>query len=192
MSRNICLAGMMGSGKSTVARHIAARLGRRAVDTDHEIVRWRGQDVPTLFAVHGEEGFRDLETTVVGRLADCQDLVIALGGGAILRDENVEALRLSSVIVLLDVPVDELVRRVAGEAGGRPLLTGPSPSASHSDEVGDRLERTHRARAGRYADAADVVIDGVGTVDEVAERIVDWACAQGDVLTPSEHEQVMR
>lgn len=190
MSRNICLAGMMGSGKSTVARLVAERLGRRPVDTDGEIVTWRGQDIPSLFAAHGEAGFRSFESTVLQRLAECHDLVIALGGGAILRDDNIAALRLSSVIVLLDVPVDELVRRVAGEIAHRPLLADAS-SGSGDDDVVGRLRSTQSARAQRYEDVADVVIDATGSPTEVTERIIDWALAQGDVLTPSEHEQVM-
>jgi len=200
MSRNICLAGMMGSGKTTVAALLADKLGRRPVDTDEEIVTWTGHDVPDLFAMHGEAGFRDLEHQVIGELARYHDLVIALGGGAVLRDDNLEALRLTSVVVLLDVPLEVLVNRLAGETSGRPLLATPAAGAASSGSDADdddeatwsqRLATTYRERAERYRHAADIVIDGAGEPHDVVDAIVAWAVEQGDVLTPSEHEQVM-
>ncbi|MEX0593102.1 MAG: shikimate kinase [Nitriliruptoraceae bacterium] len=200
MSRNICLAGMMGSGKTTIAALLADKLGRRSVDTDEEIVTWTGHNVPDLFGMHGEAGFRDLEHQVISELAKYHDLVIALGGGAVLRVDNLDALRLTSVVVLLDVPLEVLVERLAGETSSRPLLA-PRPSAGRAsaDVVDDgadatwsqRLAITYGERAERYRHAADNVIDGAGEPHEVVDTIVAWAVEQGDILTPSEHEQVM-
>ena len=200
MSRNICLAGMMGSGKSTVAALLADKLGRRPVDTDEEIVTWTGQEVSELFGMHGEAGFRDLEHQVVIELARYHDLVIALGGGAVLRDDNLDALRLTSVVVLLEVPLEVLVDRLAGETSGRPLLASSSAGAQSADDDDDngteatwsqRLAMTYAERADRYRRIADIVIDGAGQPHDVVNAIVAWAVEQGDVLTPSEHEQVM-
>jgi shikimate kinase len=181
MSRNICLVGMMGVGKSTVATIVGDRLGRRVADTDEEIRRWTGSSIPALFETKGEVGFRELERHVVEELATFHDLVLGLGGGAVLRDDNVASLLLSGVLIHLDVPPDELVRRL-DSGDDRPLLAGDLEAQVHA---------THAARDARYRAVADVTIGASAPAAEVAEEVIAWALAQGDVLTPSEHEQVM-
>ena len=189
MSRNICLIGMMGAGKSTVASLLGDRLGRRVGDTDGEIRSWTDKSIPDLFLEHGEEGFRELERHVIEELATFHDLVLSLGGGAVLRDDNVASLMLTGVIVHLDVPVEDLVARLQdGGADDRPLLGGPGGT---TQELLERLRATSEARAPRYREVADVTIDTSGDPAEVAEEIIAWALSQKDVLTPSEHEQVM-
>jgi shikimate kinase len=183
MSRNLCLIGMMGSGKTTVARVVGDRLGRRVVDTDEELRTWTARSIPELFATHGEAGFRDLERQVVEQLATYHDLVIGLGGGAVLRDDSTASLLLTGVLVHLEVPPEVLVERLTAEGGAdRPLLEG---------DLATRVRTTHAERVERYRSVADVSVDGSRSPEEVATEIVSWALAQGDVLTPSEHEQVM-
>jgi shikimate kinase len=182
MSRNVCFTGMMGVGKTTVARLVAARLGRRLADTDEEIRAWTGRSIPELFAAHGEVGFRDLERRVVEELATFHDLVVSLGGGAVLRDDNVASLLLTGVLLHLDAPPEVLLERLEGDAD-RPLL---------ADDLEGQLRTTYAARRPRYLEVADITIDAARPADEVAADVLDWALAQGDVLTPSEHEQVMR
>lgn len=184
MSRNIALVGMMGAGKTTVARLVAEALGRRAVDTDDEIVRWVGKPVPAIFAETGEAGFRDLERQVVGELARFTDLVLALGGGAVLDADNVANLLLTGVIVELRATPEVLVERLRAEADGRPLLAG--------DDLDATVRRTLAERAGRYDEVSDLTVDAGRPPTDVAREIVGWALSAGDVLTPSEHEQVMR
>lgn len=181
MSRNLCLVGMMGVGKSTVAQMVADRLGRRVADTDDEIRAWTGRSIPELFADHGEAGFRQLERHVVQELATFHDLVISLGGGAVLRDDNVAELLLTGVIVHLDAPPNVLIERLEGD-NDRPLLAGDMPA---------QLRATYDARHDRYLEVADVTFDAAREVDTIAADIIGWSSAQGDVLTPSEHEQVM-
>lgn len=181
MSRNVCLVGMMGVGKTTVAALLGDRLGRRVADTDEEIRRWTGASIPELFEARGEAGFRDLERQVIHELALYHDLVLGLGGGAVLRDDNVASLMLTGVLIHLDVPPAVLVTRL-GDASDRPLLAGDLEAQVHA---------THAARDARYRDVADITFDASGTPAEVTEQIIVWALAQGDVLTPSEHEQVM-
>jgi len=189
MSRNLCLVGMMGVGKTTVATLLADRLGRRVADTDQEIRRWTGRSIPELFMEHGEAGFRDLERQVVEELATYHDLVLSLGGGAVIRDDNVSSLLLTGVIIHLDVPVEVLVERLrGGGADDRPLLGGPGGS---EEELVDRLRTTASERDPRYREVADVTMDASDPPDEVTEQIIEWALVQTDVLTPSEHEQVM-
>ena len=182
MSRNLCLSGMMGAGKSTVATALGERLGRRVADTDEELRRWTGRSIPELFEEHGEAGFRDLERRVIEELATFHDLVIALGGGAVLRDDNVASLLLTGVIVHLDAPAEVLVGRLVGDSD-RPLLAG--------GELTDRVTETLAARHDRYLAVADVVVDAARAPEEIVDEVLTWAMANGDVLTPSEHEQVM-
>lgn len=181
MSRNVCFIGMPGSGKSTVAGIVGRRLGRRTADTDDELRRWTGRSIPELFEAHGEAGFRSLEREVIEELATYHDLVIGLGGGAVLADAPVASLLLTGVLVHLDVPPQVLVARLEG-GEERPLLAGG---------LAARVEETHRRRDARYRTVADVSIDASASPDDVAEAAIQWATAQGDVLTPSEHEQVM-
>ncbi|MFU8840019.1 MAG: shikimate kinase [Nitriliruptoraceae bacterium] len=182
MSRNLCLSGMMGAGKSTVAARLGERLGRRVADTDEELRRWTGRSIPELFAQHGEDGFRELERRVIEELSTFHDLVIALGGGAVLRDDNVASLLLTGVIVHLDAPVEVLVDRLTGDTD-RPLLA--------DGELRDRVASTLASRHDRYLEVADLRVDAARPVDEVVEDVLAWAMSSGDVLTPSEHEQVM-
>jgi len=187
MSRTICLSGMMGSGKSTVATVLARRLGRAVVDTDREIERWTGKRVPELFAEYGEEGFRELERRVVAEVSRVPDVVVALGGGTVLRDDTVADLLLSGVIVHLEVPTDVLAARLSRGQDHRPLLAAASEGAPLHEVVDGILEN----RRARYAEVSDLVVDGSRDVDTIVADILTWAMAAGDVLTPSEHEEVM-
>ena len=184
MSSNIALYGMMGVGKSTVGRLLAGRLGRGLADTDEEIVRWQSRQIPEIFANEGEAAFRAYEATVVRELATYHDLVIALGGGAVLDDANVADLSLTSVLVHLHCDVDVLVDRLRAEAEHRPLISG--------DDVERRVRDTWAARAEKYKAVADVTVDASAPPDAVVEQIVEWLLEHQDVLTPSEYEAVMR
>jgi len=187
MSRSIHLSGMMGAGKTTVAEILGRRLGRGVVDTDREIERWTGRTVAEIFAEGGEAAFRDLERRVVVEVARVPDLVVALGGGTVLRDDTVADLLLSGVIVHLDVPVGVLADRLAPHREHRPLLR-PGPDAPPLHEV---VAEVLAARRARYEEVADLVVDAADEPEHVADRILAWAMEAGDVLTPSEFEQVM-
>jgi len=187
MSRTICLSGMMGAGKTTVAEVLGRRLGRGVVDTDREIERWTGRSVAEIFAEGGEVAFRELERRVVVEVARVPDLVVALGGGTVLRDDTVADLLLSGVIVHLDVPIGVLADRLAPQREHRPLLR-PGPDAAPVHEV---VAEVLDARRGRYSSVADLVVDAADDPEHVADRILAWAMEAGDVLTPSEFEQVM-
>jgi shikimate kinase len=187
MSRSLCLSGMMGAGKTTVAEVLGRRLGRSVVDTDREIERWTGRSVAEIFADGGEAAFRDLERRVVVEVARVPDLVVALGGGTVLRDDTVADLLLSGVIVHLDVPVEILAERLAPQREGRPLLL-PGPDAPPLHEV---VEGVLASRRARYAEVSDLVVDAARDAEDIAQDIIVWAMEAGDVLTPSEFEQVM-
>lgn len=148
--RPIVLIGMMGVGKSAVGRALARRLRRPFVDGDDAVVARAGRPIARIFAEDGEEAFRDLEARVLAEVLDRQPpVVLAAGGGVVVRPGNRHFLRDRASVVWLRAPVEELAERV-GSGAGRPLLAG--------DPVGT-LRRLERQRAPWYAEAAEVVLD---------------------------------
>lgn len=154
---------MMGSGKSSVGRLLAERLGWDFIDTDVMIVDSAGKSIAGIFADEGEKAFRDLEVQAIASAADREHCVIATGGGAVLRSENREALWRRCCVVWLKVSPDEAVARaVDGER--RPLLESPDPAASACTIL--------QQRECLYA-LANLAVDTNGlTAEETADRIV--------------------
>lgn len=151
----LALAGMMGSGKSTVARLLGRRLGRRVVSTDEALVARFGKPIPEIFAQDGEPAFREAERQVVASLAG--DLVVDLGGGAFCDPASSARLLRAGKVVFLDVSEAEATRRMHG-GEGRPL------AASWADLA--------TARRPLYARAhLTIAVDGLGP-EAVARRIL--------------------
>jgi shikimate kinase len=119
--RNIVLTGFMGTGKSTVGRLVAGRLGWRFVDADAEIVRAAGMSIPAIFAEHDEPYFRRLETDICRQLAERPQVVIATGGGMLVDEANRMAMQRTGLVVCLNADVKALERRLRGDPN-RPLL----------------------------------------------------------------------
>lgn len=99
--KNIVLTGMMGSGKTTIARMLSEKLCRKAVDTDDLVVEMGGMSISDMFSLHGERHMRELETEACRRLSQEENLIIACGGGLPLRQENREYLRKNGVVLFL-------------------------------------------------------------------------------------------
>lgn len=158
--RNLVLAGPPGSGKSTLGPAAARLLRRGFVDTDTAVERQAGRPVPRIFAELGEERFRELESEAIAAAAVRGGRVLAVGGGALQRPENLAALRRTGLIVGLQARPEVIFARIGGaEAGARrPLLSGPDPL--------QRLRDLLEARAGVYA-LADVQLD-TSDLDRVA------------------------
>ena len=116
----------MGSGKSTVGRRLAQRLGMRFVDADDEIERAAGMSISEIFARFGEGHFRDGERRVIARLLTGKPLVLATGGGAFMNDETRALIKDASLSIWLDADIPTLVERVA-RRNHRPLLKGRDP-----------------------------------------------------------------
>ena len=154
--RNIVLSGMPGSGKSTVGRLIADQLGREFLDTDALIVEREGE-ITRIFAEHGEKYFRDLESEVIRELAPLSGKVISLGGGAILRDENVKALRMNGEIFFIDRSPDYLI-----PTSDRPLADKKA-----------KIMRLYEKRIDRYMATADYIIDGDCEPADVADSVIN-------------------
>ncbi len=147
---NIVLIGYRGTGKSTVGRLLAARLGRDLVSTDAEIVKRAQRTIPEIVAQEGWEYFRDLESDVCKELGLRDQIVIDTGGGAILRAQNVDVLKKHGTLFWLTASVETITKRI-GDDNQRPSLTG---TKSFVDEIQDVL----RERTSKYQTAADHII----------------------------------
>lgn len=152
---NIVLIGMPGCGKSAVGAALAERLGRRLADTDQAVAEQAGLPIPEIFARYGENRFRELESQAIAVLSARSGLVIATGGGAVLRAENVERLRRNGRLYWLDRPLEGLAA-----TADRPL-----------SDTREKLERLYRERRPAYQAAADEIIPVTGTPQDVARRI---------------------
>ncbi len=125
--RPLVLIGLMGAGKSTVGKRLAARLHLPFVDADHEIERAAGLAVSEIFERFGEKEFRDGERRVIARLMDGRPKIIATGGGAFMQDETRELILAKGLAIWLDADIDVLAERVQRRDGSRPLLKDRDP-----------------------------------------------------------------
>lgn len=160
----VWLIGMMGSGKTSVGRLAASRLGVEFLDTDEIVADRAGRSIAELWADEGEPVFRELEKTVVGEIAG-RTGIVATGGGVVLDQDNRETMRESGAVVWLDASPPVLARRVATETG-RPILE------TSDDESLALLRQTLSERAELYAETAHhrIVTDDLD-VDAAAEQI---------------------
>ena len=148
--RNIYLVGPMGAGKSTIGRVLAAELHLGFRDSDKVIEDRTGADIPWIFDMEGEEGFRDRESAVLHELSQGQDLVIATGGGIILRSGNREMMKSSGYVCYLTASIEQLVERTARDKK-RPLLQVDNPRQKIIDLVS--------LRDPLYIESADFVVN---------------------------------
>ena len=164
--RPITLVGLMGVGKTTIGRRLAARLGRTFVDADAEVEAAAGRTVAEIFADFGEAAFRDGERKVIGRLlAEPRPIVLALGGGAFMHADTRAIIKARAVSVWLRADVETLFERVMRKPGQRPLLETDDPRAV--------LERLHAERAPVYA-LADITVDSdAASHDTTVQRLVE-------------------
>jgi shikimate kinase len=151
---NIVLVGPMGSGKTSVGRRLACVLKRDFFDSDFEIVARTGVAIDHIFDVEGEEGFRNRETIMLADLCEISNIVIATGGGIVIKPENRELLKHNSFVVYLSSSVEQLVNRTA-RSKSRPLL---ERSTDREQTIKDIL----KARESFYQEVADIVIDTTG------------------------------
>lgn len=147
---NIYLVGPMGVGKSTIGRVLAAELHLSFRDSDRVIEERTGADIPWIFDMEGEEGFRDRESAVLGELAKEQKMVIATGGGIILREINREIMSASGYICYLTASIEQLVERTSRDKK-RPLLQVENPRQKIIDLLA--------LRDPMYRQAADFIIN---------------------------------
>jgi 3-dehydroquinate synthase len=164
--RNIVLTGFMGTGKTSVGREVAARLGREFVDLDDLIAERAGKSIPDIFADDGEAAFRELESEMCRQMAKPTGLVIATGGGAVVDPGNREALEAGGALICLEAEPQVIVARLAG-GDGRPMLTG----RNRPQRIADLLAE----RAGAYAAVAEHLDTSRLSVSAAAERVMGIA-----------------
>ena len=128
-ARSIVLVGMMGAGKSSIGRRLAARLNIPFVDADTEIERAAGMSIADIFARHGEADFRSGEARVIARLLDGGPQVLATGGGAVMNADTRAAIKAKGVSIWLTAEVDVLMRRIHKRRHERPMLQAADPAA---------------------------------------------------------------
>lgn len=161
---NIILIGPMGSGKTAVGRSVARHLGRPFYDSDTEIVRRTGVDIPYIFEREGEAGFREREREAIEALAALRGIVLATGGGAILLPANRRLLAQRGWVVYLETSVEQQAERVS-QGRHRPLLSNVDPAT--------RLEELMAVRDPLYREIADITVATDGRrVKAVADDIV--------------------
>jgi shikimate kinase len=160
---NIFLVGLMGAGKTSVGRLLAKRFGKTFYDCDQEIERRTGVKIPVIFEIEGEEGFRKREANVLRELTELHDIVLATGGGAILREENRRALMQNGTVVYLRASLDDLWARTRHDRN-RPLLHTADPRA--------KLEELFAQRDPLYREIASLIMDtGSQSLGNLANRL---------------------
>lgn len=148
--RNVILIGPMGAGKSTIGRLLAKELKYCFKDSDREIEARTGADIPWIFDVEGEEGFREREEAMIAELAAEQGIVLATGGGVVMREANRRALSAGGLVVYLRTSVEQQLQRTAKDRQ-RPLLQTPDP-----EKV---LRELMAKRDPLYREIADLIIE---------------------------------
>ena len=162
--QRLALVGLPGSGKSSVGRQLARRLGLPFTDSDHVIEQRIGCSIRSFFEREGEDAFRDIEQTVIEDLMQSQPGVIATGGGSVLRPVNRERLRAGAKVIYLRSTPEEVYRRVRHDSN-RPLLQVDDPM--------QRLRALHAERDPLYRDTADFVVEtGRPSIPSLVNMIV--------------------
>lgn len=160
----IALIGMMGSGKSTVGRRLAAMLKREFVDADRELEARLGVPIATIFELEGEDGFRRREAALIDELTQRPGVVLATGGGAVLREDNRQHLHERTMVIYLNAGLPELWHRLRHDRA-RPLLRAPNPR--------QRIAELLQARDPLYSEIAHLaVLTGRQSVERLVTDII--------------------
>lgn len=171
MKANIFLVGLMGAGKTTVGRALARKLNKRFIDCDHEIEARTGVSIPLIFEIEGEASFRQREAEVIRDLTGLDDVVLATGGGAILRPENRAHLKARGTVIYLRASIASILLRTSHDKN-RPLLQTADPRQT--------IERLASEREPYYLEVADLVIEtGRPNVQLLVQSIVSQLEAAG-------------
>lgn len=167
LCRPLFLVGMMGCGKSTMGRHLAALLRCPFLDLDEEIVRFEGRTIPEIFASEGDAGFRVCETAALRRALAGTPGVVATGGGIVTREENIALMRESGLVVWLCRPLEDIIGDVRQDT--RPNLAG---------DKAERMRTLYAAREALYGKAAHMRFDNRASAAQSARLLAQQQAVQ--------------
>lgn len=161
---NIFLVGLMGSGKTTIGRALAKKLGKRFIDADHEIEARTGASIPLIFEIEGEASFRQREADVIRDLTAQEGIVLATGGGAVLDAQSRSLLKSRGIVIYLNASINHILQRTSHDKN-RPLLQTADPKA--------RIEELARQRGPLYQEVAHITLEtGRPNVQSVVQTIL--------------------
>jgi shikimate kinase len=164
MKKNIVLVGLMGAGKSTVGRHLAKRLKMEFYDSDAVIEKRTGVSITTIFEIEGEEGFRVREEQMIGELCAHENIVLATGGGSVLREKNRQIIQKTAHVIYLSTSAEQLYARIRHDKS-RPLMQTEDPLQT--------LTNLLKEREPYYLEVADSIIKtGQQRINVVISRIL--------------------
>jgi shikimate kinase len=162
--KNIVLTGFMGTGKTAVGRELSRLLNMKLINVDTEIEKSRQMTINEIFKQFGELRFREIETEMIRKLSERKDVIISTGGGAVLRQENVDVLREHGIIVCLMATPETILKRTS-HSSHRPLLEVEDPFGKIKELLDFRRP---------FYEKADIMIDTDGrTPRQIAEEIID-------------------
>lgn len=165
LKKNLFLIGLMGAGKTTIGRRLSQELEQPFYDSDHVICEKTGVSIPTIFELEGEEGFRTREACVINELTGKKGIILATGGGAVLREENRRCLQERGLVVYLHASPEVLLKRTRCDKN-RPLLQVDNPL--------EKLQELYEARDPVYRKAAVAVVEaGEGSCRKTIETILN-------------------
>ena len=163
--KNIFLIGFMGCGKSAVSAQMVKKHGMMIREMDEEIVEREGMPIPEIFETKGESYFRDVETNLLAEIAESKNQIVSCGGGAVLREENIQHMKKSGKVVLLTAKAETILERVKDD-DNRPLLKGNK----NVDFIQDLLNK----RRPNYEKAADIIVEtDEKSLDEICREIIN-------------------
>jgi len=169
---NIVLIGMRGSGKTTVGKILAQKMGREFIEMDELITRKAGLTIPDIVEKHGWGKFRDIEEELTGEVAGRDNIINASGGGVVTREKNIIKLKASGILVWLQANVDTLVSRTGEDTDRPPLVEGRSQR--------EDMELTLKERRPLYQQAADLTVNTENkTPEEVADLVIHLLAVRG-------------
>jgi shikimate kinase len=164
MAQNIIFVGPMGAGKTTIGKQLARQLGRQFFDSDRVIEERTGANIPLIFELEGEAGFRRREKAIIAELTEMNDIVLATGGGAILDPDNRDQITRQGFVIYLNAPLKQLLNRTSKDKN-RPLL--------QTDDPRKKLEEILAVRDPLYREVADEIIETDGSpVRNVVKKLV--------------------
>lgn len=162
--KNIVLTGFMGTGKTEIGRILSKKLGAKLIDIDTEIEKRQKMTITEIFKQHGEQRFRDIESEVIKEIADAENAVISTGGGAVLRQENIDNLRKKGIIICLMASPETILKRTRHNKD-RPLLQVENPLQKIKELIEFRKP---------FYEKADLMVDTEGKNPlEVVEEIIE-------------------